>query len=198
MIYTLPFIAAVIGWFTNFLAVKMLFHPKEKKRILSFEIQGIFPKRKKVLARKLGTLVANELISFDEIKNKLIKEENLDDVMELMDERITDFLEDSLQESSPFLAAFMSEKKKTQLKQVALDEIQEILPEAIESYIDKAQEGLDVEKMVYEKVVAFSSDKLENILFGILQKEFRFIEIVGGVLGFVIGLIQLLLVHLTI
>ncbi len=198
MIYTLPFIAAVIGWFTNFLAVKMLFHPKEKKRILSFEIQGIFPKRQKALARKLGALVARELISFDEIKEKLIKEENLDGVMELIDERITEFLEASLQESSPFLAAFMSEKKKTQLKQVALDEIKEVLPEAIETYIDKAKENLDVEKIVFEKVAAFSSDKLEAILFGILKKEFRFIEIVGGVLGFVIGLIQLLLVHLTI
>ncbi|MFT5861156.1 MAG: uncharacterized membrane protein YheB (UPF0754 family), partial [Flavobacteriaceae bacterium] len=29
MIYTLPFIAALVGWFTNYLAVKMLFHPKE-------------------------------------------------------------------------------------------------------------------------------------------------------------------------
>jgi uncharacterized membrane protein YheB (UPF0754 family) len=46
---------------------------------------------------------------------------------------------------------------------------------------------------VREKVESFSSDKLEDMLFSIMKKEFRFIEIVGGVLGFFIGLLQLLI-----
>ena len=38
---------------------------------------------------------------------------------------------------------------------------------------------------------AFSSDKLEEMLLGIMRREFRFIEGVGAVLGFVIGWIQI-------
>ena len=197
MIYTLPFIAAIIGWFTNFLAVKMLFHPKEKVNILGFEIQGIFPKRKRALAYKLGKVVSGELISFDEIKEKLVDSSNLDGVMQLLDERLEDFFDEKLEQSSPFLAAFISDKKKEQLREVALDEMEDALPLMIEKYIDKAQEKLDIQKMVYDKVASFSSDKLEDILHSILAKEFRFIEIVGAVLGFVIGLIQLGMVHFS-
>lgn len=40
-----PVICALIGWFTNFLAVKMLFHPHKPIKIGPFTIQGIFPKR---------------------------------------------------------------------------------------------------------------------------------------------------------
>jgi len=40
-------------------------------------------------------------------------------------------------------------------------------------------------------VSSFSSDKLEEILQSVMSKEFRFIEVIGGVLGFVIGLIQM-------
>ena len=46
----LPIIAALIGWSTNYLAVKMLFHPRLPLRIMGFSIQGVFPKRQKQLA----------------------------------------------------------------------------------------------------------------------------------------------------
>ena len=45
--------------------------------------------------------------------------------------------------------------------------------------------------MVREKVSSFSSDKLEEILFAIMKREFRFVELVGAVLGFLIGSVQL-------
>ena len=59
----LPIIAAFIGWLTNYLAVKMLFHPRLPLQVLGFSIQGVFPKRQKQLADKLGSLVAEELFS---------------------------------------------------------------------------------------------------------------------------------------
>ena len=46
----LPIIAAIIGWGTNYLAVRMLFHPRKQKNILGLKLQGVFPKRQKVLA----------------------------------------------------------------------------------------------------------------------------------------------------
>ena len=55
---------------------------------------------------------------------------------------------------------------------------------------------LDLEQIVIEKVAGFSSDKLEQILNSIMAKEFRFVEIIGGVLGFLIGLLQILLTSL--
>jgi len=38
-----PVIAAIIGWGTNYLAVRMLFHPRQEKRILGLSFQGVFP-----------------------------------------------------------------------------------------------------------------------------------------------------------
>ena len=44
--------------------------------------------------------------------------------------------------------------------------------------------------MVQERVNA-SSEKLETLLNELMKKEFRFIELVGAVLGFLIGCVQL-------
>ena len=57
------------------------------------------------------------------------------------------------------------------------------------------KQTLNIEEMVREKVVQFSSDKLEAVLFEIMRKEFKFIEIVGGILGFVIGVVQVMIVY---
>ena len=72
-----------------------------------------------------------------------------------------------------------------------LEEIALLLPEIINQYTESLSKKIDIEKMVTEKVSNFSSDKLEEILQSVMSKEFRFIEVIGGVLGFVIGLIQM-------
>ncbi len=82
MIYTLPFIAAIIGWVTNYLAIKMLFHPKKEVKVLFIRIQGIFPKRKEKLAEKLGKVVSEELFSIEDVKQSLTREENVGKITE--------------------------------------------------------------------------------------------------------------------
>jgi len=72
MLYLLPIVAALIGWITNFLAVKMLFHPREARKILFFTFHGVFPKRQKALADKLGDIVSAELISITDISSKMV------------------------------------------------------------------------------------------------------------------------------
>jgi uncharacterized membrane protein YheB (UPF0754 family) len=54
-----------------------------------------------------------------------------------------------------------------------------------------------LEKIVTEKVYGFSSDKMEAILNQIMSKEFRFIELIGGVLGLLIGCVQVLITLLA-
>ena len=54
-----------------------------------------------------------------------------------------------------------------------------------------------MEQIVTDKVGSFSSDKLEEILNQIMSTEFRFVEIIGGVLGFLIGIVQVFLTLLT-
>jgi uncharacterized membrane protein YheB (UPF0754 family) len=66
-----------------------------------------------------------------------------------------------------------------------------MLPQVIGQFTENLSAKIDVEKMVTEKVSAFSSDRLEALLLAVMTKEFRFVELIGGVLGFMIGLIQM-------
>ena len=175
----------------------MLFHPKEPKKILGITFQGIFPKRQRQFAEKLGALVSSELISFAEIEAKIVNPENIKKLMPLVEERIDNFLRKKLSDVFPIISMFIGDSTIHQLKEVFMTELETLFPELIKSYMKNLESELDLEKMVTDKVYGFSSDKMEVILNQIMSKEFRFVEIIGGVLGFIIGLFQVLITYIT-
>ncbi|MCC5931581.1 MAG: DUF445 family protein [Cyclobacteriaceae bacterium] len=195
--YSLPLIAALTGWITNFLAIKMLFHPRRKIDLYFFSLQGIFPKRQERLAEKLGSIVARELFSIDDIKKRFTSSKTAEDINQMLDEKLEDFLENKLKESLPMASFFLGAESKKKIKEKLHEEFQNILPEVLNVFSGRLEKDLDIENVVFTKVSAFSSKKLEEILFSIMKKEFKLIEILGGVLGFFIGLLQLLIVKLA-
>ena len=193
----IPLISAFIGWFTNWIAIKMLFHPKEPKKILGLTFHGIFPKRQQQFAEKLGRLVSKELLSFKEIEEKITNPENLSKMMPLVEGKIDHFLHEKLSSVFPMISMFIGQNTINQLKLVFMQELESMFPEIIGSYMKNIESQLDLEEMVTEKVAGFSSDKMESILNQIMSKEFRFVEVIGGILGLIIGILQVLITVLA-
>jgi uncharacterized membrane protein YheB (UPF0754 family) len=193
----IPVISAFIGWFTNWIAIKMLFHPQEPKKILGITFQGIFPKRQQQFAMKLGKLVSNELLSFGEIEQKISNPENVQKILPILETHIDTFLREKLTVQIPMLGMLIGDKTIGMVKEVFLKELEELFPTMMKQYMTTLQHELDLEKIVVEKVDGFSSDKLEEILNQIMSSEFRFVEIIGAVLGFIIGLVQVLITLAT-
>jgi uncharacterized membrane protein YheB (UPF0754 family) len=103
------------------------------------------------------------------------------------------FLKNKLSDTFPLLSMFISDKTINQLKKSLMDELAALFPQVMQQYMSNLRQDLDLEKIVTKKVQEFSSDKLELILNDIMKKEFRFVEIIGAVLGFIIGIFQVLL-----
>lgn len=197
MLFFIPVISAFIGWFTNWIAIKMLFHPREPKKILGITFQGIFPKRQQQFAMQLGKLVSNELLSFQEIEQRISDPANVQKILPLLETHIDIFLKEKLSAEIPMIGMLIGEKTILQVKGVFMKELQELFPVLMKQYMTTLENELNLEKIVIEKVGRFSSNKLEDILNQIMSAEFRFVEIIGAVLGFIIGLFQVLLTVAT-
>ena len=193
LIYTLPFIGALIGWLTNYIAIKMLFHPKNEVRIFFIPVQGVFPKRQKALARKLGQVVSEELVSAQDVTAHLTEKATSEAVLNHIAMRLEEGISSRLPGAFPILAMLKSSDMADKIKNMLLDQMGSLNEELIDKLSGELEEELDVQKIVEEKVSAFSSDKLEGILFSIMRREFKFVEMVGAVLGFLIGVAQILL-----
>ncbi len=196
LLFLLPVISAFIGWFTNWVAVKMLFHPRLPTRILGITFQGIFPKRQAQFAQKLGATVAGELIHFKDIAAQMSDPAAIAEIMPQLEGQIDEFLAVRIKEKIPVLAMFLTEGTNAMIKAGLMEEMEIMLPRLIQDYAQNLEKKIDIEKMVSEKVAAFSSDKLEALLLSVMANELRFVEIIGGVLGFLIGLLQLVITQI--
>ena len=92
-----PVIGAVIGYFTNLIAVKMLFYPHRAVYVFGHRLPftpGAIPKGKARLAKSAGKIVQNELFTREDISGRLLTEEVekplIDKVMSILDANIRD------------------------------------------------------------------------------------------------------------
>jgi uncharacterized membrane protein YheB (UPF0754 family) len=108
LIYTLPLIGALIGWLTNYIAIKMLFHPRDEVRIFFIPIHGVFPKRQKDLARKLGQIVSEELVSVEDLTAHLKEKATSEAILNHISIRLEEGIASRLPRAFPMLAMLLS------------------------------------------------------------------------------------------
>ncbi len=192
----LPVLSALIGWFTNYVAIKMLFHPRKKISFLGIPIQGLLPKRQEEIAVQVSETVEAEFLSIDDIVKGL---ESLDfekDIEEFIDKVIDDRFSEII-EGIPLMGSFVSGGIIPKVKKVFQAEMSSYKKEIVGDIAERLSHSVDIKEMIYEKISDYDIERLESIVKRIAKSELRHIEILGGVLGLIIGLIQVGIMVLT-
>lgn len=197
-IVLLPFISALIGWFTNWVAIKMLFYPRQPRQLLGITFHGIFPKHQTEVALKIGNMIASELLTPEDITPHLKSAEQMSHIKAIVEKKLDDYLNGSFQQKHPVLSTLLSEKRRNEFKQEILEEIEYFTPEIIDHVVMKIEKDFDVAKIISDRVAVLEVDKLEQLLMKILQKELKFVEYIGGIIGFLIGLLQVAITFIRV
>ncbi|MBD3420119.1 MAG: DUF445 family protein [Chitinivibrionales bacterium] len=184
-----PLISGLIGWMTNYIAVKMIFRPRKQINILGMKIIGLIPKRKADLARKIGETVEKELISHKDIQEIMRSPSIHNSMIEVLSSKIDDFFL-KIATTNPLIGMFLNGETADQIKEKLVAELEPELPEVMDKLLTHVESKMDFKEIVQDKIEGFDLLKLENIIYGIAKRELKAIEILGGVLGFVIGIIQ--------
>ena len=104
----IPLIAMSIGWFTNYIAIKMLFYPRLPIRILGVTLHGVFPKRQKDLALKLGELFADQLNIQSKLEGTIREIMSKGETLEKLKTKMREIGTEFIAEEMPMLSAFVS------------------------------------------------------------------------------------------
>ncbi|HNF49642.1 MAG TPA: DUF445 family protein, partial [Chitinophagales bacterium] len=147
---TVPLIGAFIGWITNWLAIKMLFRPRQPVKILWFTFQGIFPKNKPRIANKLGEIVQRDLINFTDIKDRLKDPDALKNFEEEIAQRVDVAIRERI-ERSPILDVIVPDQLISNVHKTIVEEIGKNLPNVIDTSLTKIEQKLDIHQLVKNK-----------------------------------------------
>jgi uncharacterized membrane protein YheB (UPF0754 family) len=181
---------------TNAVAVRMLFRPHSPIRLFIWNFQGVFPKRKKMLARKIARIVSRELFSVEEIKQRIREKASSPETLEDLERHIDRFVREKLPRSLPLRHRVADSRFMRIVRQALLRELKQVMALIIEGFGDQMERHLDLERTVKERIDSFSNQKMEAMLMEIMKTEFRMIEWFGGALGLFIGLVQMLIVKM--
>jgi uncharacterized membrane protein YheB (UPF0754 family) len=192
----LPLIGAGIGWLTNRLAIQMLFRPRKPVRFLGLKFQGLIPRRQEELAKRIGELVEAELFQQHLIRAEIRKINIEPYVEDLAASIVWDRIGPRLRQL-PLLGSFVNDKLLATLHTMANESLKEETGPLIDKVATAAEKHIKIRHIVEDRVRGFDLVQLESLVRELAKKEFRSIELLGAVIGFVLGLLQGLLVLLA-
>ncbi len=191
-------ISGAIGWITNWVAIKMLFRPHKEINFGLFKIQGLIPKRKAEIGSGIANIIQNELISVKDVISNIDREEFSKRLNKLIDEVLNKNLKKKVKEKFPFLQVFFTDKVAKDIGNAIKSIIMENQEKIFEIFSNYAEENIDFEIIISDKISNFSLDKLEEIITLLAKKELKHIEVIGAVLGMIIGAVQYLITLIVI
>jgi uncharacterized membrane protein YheB (UPF0754 family) len=186
----LVLIGGLIGWLTNKIAIKMLFRPINPHKFLGITFHGVFPRRKDKIAMSLADIIEQELLSKEVLMSKILSEEKIASIKERLKKVIVDRLSEAI---PPVISMFIGGDTRGFIEKYIDKHGDEIFSQMLDEFQNVSLENLDIYGIVKERIDALDFVEFERIIFGLMNKELRFVEVVGLFLGALIGAVQYLI-----
>ena len=146
-------VGTLIGWFTNYLAIKLLFRPYKEVNLLFFKIQGLIPRNRDRISENLAETIEKELISVEHIAEKFQNSEFSEEMIdELLDKIIGEKLQNSILEKNPLLKMLINDSMIEKIKKYFKNAILENKEEIISEIIKIAKEKIDFKEIMLSKI----------------------------------------------
>lgn len=184
-----PAAGAVIGWVTNYAAIKLLFRPHRPVRIFGFKFQGVIPKRRKEIARSIARAIETELLSSEDIASVLKGMEWKKEVEKTVEEIIDHRFSTGRLKGIP-VVGLVSENLKYHIKYLLTKEILKQVDRKKEDLAARFKRNININEMVVSRIDRLDLMRFEGLLTEFIARELKHLEYLGGVMGFFIGLAQ--------
>ncbi len=189
---TVPLLAGVIGWFTNWLAIVMMFKPVEFIGIKPYlGWQGIVPANAVRLAQTGLQLVTTQLLRIPELFDDFDAEALVKGESARMRALIRDSIERKASEQFPQMWNALAPSIKDQVFDAAEKEVTALSVDVFKSAAADVEQLIDVQRIVTDAVERDKS-LMNDTFLRVGEKEFKFIELSGLYFGVIFGVPQLL------
>ncbi|MBI5561564.1 MAG: DUF445 family protein [Deltaproteobacteria bacterium] len=184
-----PIAGAFIGWFTNYVAIKLLFRPLLPVNLFGYKLQGIIPKRRSDIALSMAHAIEKELLSSEDLATVLNGIDWKDEVEKTVEEAVEHRLSGRALKGLPVIG-LLSENVKYHIKYLVTKEILTQIDKKKDAFAARFKGNIDVKGHIIKKIDGLDLMKFETMLTEFIAKELRHLEWLGGLMGFLIGLAQ--------
>jgi uncharacterized membrane protein YheB (UPF0754 family) len=190
----MPVFGFFIGWVTDWLALKMVFLPREPKRFFGvFTWQGVFQKRRDQVAADYGDMIAREIITIPNIVEAVLTGPKSDRLFQIIQREVQRTIDEQAGVIKPVLVAAVGSTRFQQMKLSVAEKTVQRVPQTVVYAEDYATGALDVRNTIVQRMRQLNRLEFEQLLRpAFRQDEWKLIA-VGAVIGGLVGEMQVLL-----
>jgi uncharacterized membrane protein YheB (UPF0754 family) len=186
----LPLFGLVIGWSTDWLALKMLFHPKEPHRVLGVTIHGRFLARQDEVTADYAAMMSERVLTPEHFFDALLDGPYADSLFQLVRRHVSRVVDEQAGAARPLVVMAVGSRQYDEMKSRVVRAIEAELPSTMAHAHAYTAEALDVRNTVTEKMSRMTPTQFEGLLRPAFQADEWILVTVGAVLGFAVGLGQ--------
>lgn len=216
--WTVPILASIWGFLTNWIAIYMVFNPLEPKpvkylkafkltknrkfpwiyplppHISTYNIQGAFMKRQDEVSSVFARVVTEELITLKTIMTEMMYGANKHKSRNIVKKHIYHLVDNPW--ISTILVASLGFKEYGQLKKSLVEHSIELTMKPMSDPEFNASRAQKIYTMFRDRIRELTPQEFQNLLRPAFQEDEWILIVLGGITGFLAGLLHLLVVFL--
>ena len=192
----MPIFGLFTGWFTDWLALKMIFAPQQPKKYLGiFTWQGLFFKRQKEVAAAYGALIAQEVLTPSNMIESILKGKLSDNLFEMIQKNVQKMVDEQSGMLKPIVVFAVGSGRYKEMKDLVTEKIVQQMPKALKHMEQYAEDAMDIKNTLVTKMQELTPAEFEGVLRPAFKQDEWILITVGAVLGFLVGELQVVLME---
>ena len=189
--WILPLFGLLVGYATNWLALKLIFNPIEPISFLGVTYQGLFIKRQNEVSKEYAYMLAHDIFTFDRIFASIITGPTKDRFVNLITDHANHAIDEAAGLSKPVITLVAGKRSYEKIKNIAIDKTLKELPNSVKPVFPYAEKAMDLENIFRTRMQHLPPREFVDFLRPVFQEDELKLILVGAVLGMGAGIGQL-------
>jgi uncharacterized membrane protein YheB (UPF0754 family) len=190
--FILPLFGLLTGGLTDWLALQMVFRPVRPGRFLGLRWQGRFHKMRANITREYAGVMASDILTPATIMEAVLTGPMSDRLFALIEYEVHRTIdEQSPALVRPFVRAAIGKEQYQEIKDAAAKRVIEHMPANAALVQDYAARAVDLQALLADRMQLLTDEQYEGLLRPIFKDQEWIVIVLGAVLGFLFGELQL-------
>jgi uncharacterized membrane protein YheB (UPF0754 family) len=193
--WTLPVCGIIVGYVTNWLALKLIFEPKRVWKVGPWKILGLFIKRQMEVSEEYSRIVTAEILNSVNFWDHMLNDKSGDKMMSLLEKHVGFGVDKAASNMArPVVEMVVGAEKYEEVRRTVVHALVRELPKSMMDMAEFTDNVFDIETTMRSRLQSLSPDEFEGVLRPAFEEEELKLILVGAFLGGLAGFGQLMLI----
>jgi uncharacterized membrane protein YheB (UPF0754 family) len=192
--WVLPVCGVAVGYLTNWIALKLIFLPIEERTFGPFRLQGLFIKRQPTAAEKYAEIVAAEVVTIENVADNLLEGRQSDRTRTMIRDAIRPEVDRAVGIARPIIRMTSENHQYERVRDTFAEESIDTTMDPLRDPEFNKERSEPIEELMRERIKELPPEGFVELLRPAFEEDEWMLILLGAVLGWVAGWIQLLVV----